>query len=147
MKTFSQFNESIRDKMIPKSDEDIRKSMGTLNPTQKLFWGSKHSLLWLIEEALEEGADIHDRNDLPLKLVITNKNIEMIEFLLKKGANIHVDDDYPIRIGVDYGDIEMIELLLKYGANPYANDSYAYQIAKENGRNDIIKLFNKYEKI
>ncbi len=142
MKTYKQF-ESIRDKMKPKSEEDIRKSFEG-SPNSKLFWGVRHNLLWLVKDALKEGADIHDRSDIALKLAIDNKNIEIVELLLQNNADIHIDGDYPIRYATEYGDINMIELLLKYNADPHANDDYAYQIAEEDGRKDILKMFKNY---
>jgi len=140
---FDKTYEGVRDLMKPKSEEDIRKSFEG-SPNSKLFWGVRHNLLWLVKDALKEGADIHDRSDIALKLAIDNKNIEIVELLLQNNADIHIDGDYPIRYATEHGDINMIELLLKYNADPHANDDYAYQIAEEDGRKDILKMFKNY---
>jgi len=63
---YQLYNESIRDLMKPKSEEDIKKSLEDLNPTNKIKKGCEHNLKWLILQGIEECGDINSEQYNPL---------------------------------------------------------------------------------
>ena len=89
MESFAQFNESVRDKMTPKSEEDIESSIDNLSPNEKLIKGSKYGLLWLVKQAIELGAgkDIHT-----IELALLNaryyKHIDVADYLVTKNDEL-----------------------------------------------------------
>jgi hypothetical protein len=130
----TKFNifESVRDQMTPKSKEEMRKTFAHLSPESKLLEGIEFSLIWLVEESLNEGADI-------------NKWIQL--------RNMHTfgECNSYIEFACYIGDIEVIKLLLDKGATKsnynrkaclnnikYFHDSKKYK--------DVSKLLTQYEK-
>ena len=114
---FDKYKESIRDKMTPKSEEDIIKSLKNSQPNYKLLKGSENGLILVVKQALEEGADIHCWNDGPLYWAVFNSDIEMAKFLLLNGADVHaksLEHFDAIEIAKDNYDTEMYELLKQF---------------------------------
>ena len=133
-------NESVRDMMKPKSDEDIKKSLGKLTPDEKLIKSARYEVLWLVKDALEQGANVHTNDDLALRLASNNGHTEVIKLLLDAGADVHAWDDWALRWASEYGHIEVVKLLLDAGANVHALNDYALQNASYNGHIEIVKL-------
>jgi ribosomal protein S18 acetylase RimI-like enzyme len=93
LKKFMHF-ESIRDKMIPKSEEEIRKSIDKLSPIDKIFRGIDQELIWLVQEGIDDGADVcgskkgNDGNMYTcLEFACIKANIKIMKLLLKNGAS------------------------------------------------------------
>ena len=64
MKTFNQFNESLRDKMLPKSDEEIRISIDKMPNWKKSYYIANKGLERLFtDEELKEYEDAMPRPD------------------------------------------------------------------------------------
>jgi hypothetical protein len=130
---FNEFvNESVRDKMTPKSKKEIRKMFDHLSPSSKLLEGIEFSLIWLIEESLSEGVDI-------------NKWIQLRSMFTFGECNSYIE------FACYIGDIEVIKLLLDKGATKsnynksaclhnieYFHDSKKYE--------KVSKLLIQYEK-
>lgn len=103
-------NESLRDKMVGKSKDEIKKKLGKTTPQDKLFYGVVHSIPWIVKIALEEGADVHVGGDAPLDKACTLGDIEIIKLLLAYGADpYHINYKW---VGGPKGK-EIIELLKK----------------------------------
>lgn len=71
---------------------------------------------------LAYGADLHVRDDLPLKMAASDGNEETVEMLLQHGANIEAGDGFPLYIAKADGRKSMVKLLLRYGAKGYDSD-------------------------
>ena len=126
LKKYVKTNESIRDKMTPKSEVEIKSKLGYLEPNQKLFKGAKEGLLWLVKQALEEGADINKKTieqfHVPsnaLKIAVEYKNDDIVEFLLTKGIVIQ---PHLLDTSLRNDDYDTTKLLLDAGVTPTAHD-------------------------
>jgi ankyrin repeat protein len=77
-----------------------------------------------VNKLLNEGADIHYNNDLPLMISSYRGYYEMTKFLLDNGANINATYRYncPIIYACLNDHIHILELLLERGANIENND-------------------------
>jgi len=84
MKTFNQFiNEGIRDKMTPKSEEDILNGTRTLDPYEKINKGIEHNVLSLVKDGVESVHISFDDKTYFLELaLLTNIDIEPNEIFL-----------------------------------------------------------------
>jgi len=120
MKYLKTFNESIRDLMTPKSEEEIKKSLKKLSTNEKLMKASRIGILWVVKEAIEEGANIETKDNngcTPLHHASCNGHKDIVKLLLKTGANVKSINNYD-QIPLDYAEYydhnDVIELLTQY---------------------------------
>ena len=107
-------NEGVRDQMTPKSEKEIKKLLKNLPPNDRLCKGCEEGLLWLVKDALDNGADIHYNNDWALEWAIDDDNIEIVKVLLEHGANPNANNGYPYEMAVAKGHRDIALLLLQY---------------------------------
>ena len=86
-KQYSKTNEGLRDQMAGKSEDEIKPSLGKLKPQEKLDNGIRHSIPWLVKQALEEGADVDDMQSAALVRACYNGDMKIIKLLLDYGAD------------------------------------------------------------
>lgn len=156
MKYLKTYNESLRDKMKPKSNEEILKELDGLSPIDLLFKSAENNYLNGVKKALEKGVDINvtydgvwNRSALIIATIKGYKDI--VEFLIKNGADVDNKKNkydwtalmYASREG--YKDI--VELLLKNGADVNSktimNDTALY-FATIYEHDDIVDLLKKH---
>ena len=120
MKYLNTYNESIKDFLKPKSEEDILKSTEGLTPQEKLLKGCQYNLLWLVKQSLEEGADL-DKHDIcyvvfnkkPSEIAASFGNIDIIKYLLKNNL---IEPDYNLIISASRGGhIDIVKYLFDDG--------------------------------
>jgi hypothetical protein len=114
MKYLKSYNESIRSKMIGKSEDDIKILFKKLTPNQKLVRAAEYGILWALKEAIEEGANIDYNNGSALRLACLKKQIEIIKILIDNGANINKWKTVLINFAKEQGNNEVVELLKQY---------------------------------
>ena len=118
LKTYNNFiNEGVRDMMTPKSEEDIKKSIGRKGPKRKIEIGIRNDMPDLVRQALTYAKE---RN-----YPITSD--ELAEFI----------NDAETK-----NSVEIIEILLQYGAKKVFY--YTLMDAVKNNKIDIVNLFIKY---
>jgi hypothetical protein len=113
-----KLSEGIRDKMTPKSDDDILKSLKGLSPHQKLILGCKNDSIIAVKQAMEETDDedlIHMDGEWPLRLAIKNNSYNVVKYLLDNGSDVHALDDDGFWLA--RGNREMLKLLKQYESN------------------------------
>jgi ankyrin repeat protein len=64
---------------------------------------------------VENGADVHARDDEPLRIACERGNLELAKYLVKNGANVRAQNDYALRWARSK---EMIDFLIENGADP-----------------------------
>lgn len=85
-------NTSVKDLMLPKSEEDLRRAVESLPSGEKLLKGCLHGFMWLIEEALSEGVDVNYTSKLgsgALEIASINGHLDIIKLLVGKGLDIN----------------------------------------------------------
>jgi len=112
MKYLKSYNESLRDKMVGKSDNDILKNSEKLSPSKKLLSGCIHGVLQLVKQSIKEGADIHSNNEMPLRLSIENGHIIIVKYLIDNGAD--VNNDYVLDMWDDFHHTLTYKSMQKY---------------------------------
>ena len=124
--------EGIRDKMTPKSKEEIRKSFGYMSASDKLFNGIDLNIIWLVQEGIDEGADVN--KDIHLQSMHTFGEIYSL-----------------IELACFRGNIDIIKLLLDNGViiDKYNFDRCLKQTKYFNSDNykEVENLLNQYDKM
>ena len=134
-------NEGLRDKMVGVSKDEIKKKTDSLEPNQKILYGSKYpSLTWLVEEGIEEGGNVNFLNGTPIQLATGNNDLETIKTLVENGADYRVGGGYPIRYASEFGFVDIVKYLVDLGADVHSYDNYAIDLAIEKDNLDVLKI-------
>ena len=136
-------NESVRDAMIPKSKEDVMKSIKNMVPNEKLILGCQKDIPWVVQLAFDEGADIEALGEKNLSEACRKNQTELAKVLIKNGADIHQKNDYCIMIAIINGNVELTKLLFEKGADCKVKDWVRSQVRKY-GSEEMKELVNKY---
>lgn len=131
MKNFVEFNESVRDKMTPISEDDIKKHISKLS---------------------------QDELDEKLVISVIKQDLRYMKMLLDAGANPNtkIRNGITVLSHAEIGSIttkpnlEVIKMLLDYGADPLLpsnkGTTIPYRHAKTWKKQDVVELFDKYIK-
>ena len=144
IKNYKQFNESLKDKLVGPTEEEILDNLKELSPNRLLIKSCKIGFLKGVEVSLEKGANVHCVREQPLCLSSSYGYIEIVKLLLDKGADIHVDNDYPLVYSSKYGKTDVVKLLLDRGANVHAQNDKSLKMAIERDNIETVKLLKKY---
>lgn len=71
---------------------------------------------------INNGVDIHYKNDKALTISSKHGNIEVVKFLIENGVNIHAKDDNALLYSSKNGNIEVVNFLVENGANIHAGN-------------------------
>ena len=131
--------ESVRDLMKPKSDEEIRKIMKSITPNEKVRLGCVYSDLWMIKQGLEEGADNQEH---AISIAVVHGDIELVKFLLDN-SNI---DDYTKALNQAclHNHIDIIKLLIEHGADVHKIRDTVINNIRHNRRDVLMRLLDKH---
>ncbi len=139
--------ESIRDKMKPKSEDEIKKSLKKMNTTDKLKTSIKNDLYWLAEEAIEELDGVIPKDMVKLIVDFIEYNgidIDIFKLLIHNGLDLK---DYPnllIEL-IENEFIDIVELLLERKIyDVHHHNDLALLKAITTGNIDMVKLLISY---
>ena len=142
-------NESIRDKMIPVSDDEAINKIKRMYPVTGFFTALEHGYLDIAKEIYKENdhlIDVDRTDGLALEEATRENRTDIVEYLFSLGANPNYDGGRSIRYVLNNNNIEMLKLFLDNGYNLVASDGYcdALHVAKRDRRYDMVKLIEKY---
>jgi ankyrin repeat protein len=92
---------------------------------------------------IEQGADIHFKNDDALVLASGHGCLELTKLLLENGADVHATFDLALRVACGNGCIEIVKLLVKHGADVRACNFEPHRKASMNGHSHIVNYLSK----
>ena len=124
VKSFDIFiNEGIRDKMTPKSEEEIINSVKYLNIDDQLIMGVMDGVVSLVKYALKNDANVHYLDDMSIRYIcdMYNRNIsindrkEIIKMLIDAGAD--VNKGYGVFNGHTKREEELYNFYMDYAKN------------------------------
>lgn len=78
---------------------------------------------------MKYGSDLHNEDDA-----------EIIKLLLENGANVHSKNDWALKSASRIGHTEAVRILLEHDANIHADDNYALRWASERGHIEIVVI-------
>lgn len=109
----------------------------------------------VVKELVEQGADIHVKNELPLWHASINGDLELVKYLVAQGANIHAGDieteglatgikglgpEKALRAAAtSENGLEVVKYLVGLGADIHAVNDKALYLAAINGHLDIVQ--------
>ena len=119
---------------------DIMDEILPLDSNDRLFYGAQHGYNELVKATLQNGANIHDVNDVPLRVAVRNGYTETVKLLLDRGADIHALNDAALSLAAENGHTETVKLLLDRGARIHAFNDNALYWAAEYGNTETVKV-------
>ena len=118
IKRFFSFNESVRDLMTPKSEEDIMKlDFDSVNPLQKFAIGVNYEMIWLVKQAIEQNPSVIHSGYLYIINAVNNDDEKMVKFLIDAGMEVSINNEQPLRQAILHNNVEITKLLVLAGAN------------------------------
>jgi hypothetical protein len=66
---------------------------------------------------INEGIDVHARDDYAFRWSANNGHLDIVKFLLDRGANIHAQDDYALGWSAEKRHLVVVKFLLIRKAN------------------------------
>jgi hypothetical protein len=124
MKRFNDFiNESVRDLMKGKSDDEIKEISKILSPHKKMLYAINNDILWLAEEAIKDGSLIEYLSSY-MERTIAFDNIDILKILVNNGVEINSNHLYT---AVFNNNIEMVKYLVENGRDLDLNDEHSYE--------------------
>ena len=85
------------------------------------------------------GANIHYKNDMPLRDAVKISNIELVEFLLEHGAKANANNSEALWLAAKQGEVGIMEMLIEHGAQINANNGMALKMAVKEGEYESVK--------
>ncbi|AAV50395.1 ankyrin repeat protein [Niemeyer virus] len=110
----------------------------TYNDNEAIVHASFFCKLSIITKLIEYGADIHVKNDLPLRLSV--QKFEVFKFFVENGADIHVNNDYCIRAAAYLSNYDVMKYLIEFGCDPNIDNGYLLKTIV-NSENVFGKMF------
>jgi ankyrin repeat protein len=152
VKYLKSYNESLRDKMKPKSDEDILKELGDLSPENILLQSAENNYIKGVKIALDKGADINYKDNIGWTALLHATFYgykDIVELLLKNGADINIKNNggnTALIIASKFNHKNIIKLLLKNGADVNIKNKYGNTALNYNGKKYIYIIKNNFLK-
>ena len=99
LKSYSKgINEGIRDKMTPKSEDELKMSLDKYTPREKMLMAIESDITWLAKDAIKNGLDVNqsvnNRNFTYLMAACDMLRFEIVKMLIEAGANVNNKDNY-----------------------------------------------------
>jgi ankyrin repeat protein len=133
----NRFNESLKDKLKGKSEDDIIKSFDDMN--ELLINSVKKNFFNGVKYALENGANVHYNDNYPLRRAVDENHLDIVKYLVDNGGDIHVNNDELLLRSSIRGNINMIKYFIKKGLNVHSNDNKPLKLASYHGHEDVVK--------
>ncbi len=142
-------NESIRDLMKPKSEEEILKSLDNLSLVELLKKSCQSGYVSGVKLALERGVDPSINDNFAIEYASKNGHLEIVKLLLQDERVDPSDhNNYAIRLALQNGHTEIVKLLLQdKRVDPSVDNNYVIRIASLNGYVEIVKLLLQDERV
>ncbi len=112
--------------------------------SERLLEAVKNRNLQKVKQYLDEGDDIHYRNDYSFRWAVGNGYFKIVELLLDRGADIHAFNDEALRLASYSDHVDVVKLLLDRGADRSANNYQALKWAKQRNHKKVIDILENY---
>jgi ankyrin repeat protein len=94
----------------------------------------------VVKYLVEQGADIHAKNDGALKWSAAKGCLEVVKYLVEQGADIHSEDEHALRYSARNGNLNVVKYLIESGANIYVKNEEILKIGVGRSHLEIIKF-------
>lgn len=106
------------------------------NINRILLYACQNGHLSIIKLLIEHGANIHYKNDLPLRVAVFG-HLSIVQYLIEQGADIYAENEQAVQLAEVYGSISVLRYLISKGSygNPHSNICTVSQL-------DLFELFD-----
>jgi ankyrin repeat protein len=104
-----------------------------------LIQAAKHGNLINVKSLIEQGADIHAKNDESLIMSARDGHLEVVKYLVEHGADIHSYKDQALRWSAENGRLEVVRYLFEQGADMHACNDCALKWSAKYGHLEVVK--------
>jgi ankyrin repeat protein len=129
-------NESLKDKIVGKSKEEIEDIYKNLPPDRLIELSVRNNNTEGVKQAIERGATIYKA---ALIMSVQKKYVDIVKILLENGADMSADSYQAFRDAVDHKRNDIIKLFIKNGIEPFVYDGYALTYSIMGGNIEMIK--------
>ena len=146
IKNYKQFNESLVDKLVGSTEDEVWNTIKDLSPNEILIKSCDCGFIKGVIFALDNGANVQYKNNRSICDASWYGYIDIVKLLIDKGADIHVNNDEPLKIASGQGNIEIVKLLLDNGCDVYSDNNISLKRAMRNGHTETVELLKTYMK-
>lgn len=106
----------IREVTLPKGEEVYENPSENGEPRKykahRVILGERRKITPdVIKELVNEGANIHARDDSALRWASARGHLDIVKYLIEHGANIHAGNDLALHLASHYEHLEIVEYL------------------------------------
>jgi ankyrin repeat protein len=109
---------------------------------RQLMDASTNGQLDLVKQLIEQGADIHARNDWALRAASIRGHLEVVKYLVNKGADIHAENDDALYVAGFTGYIKTVKYLIQQGSNMPHSMNVPEDVQEIAIKNDVGNIKN-----
>ena len=135
-------NESIRDMMKPKTEEELLQSSDKLTKYDLLEMACLTGYESLLLRAIERGVNIRLDEDRPIRIACSKGHLNIVKILIDKGANVSTMNEYPIRTAAYHKHKDIVEYLLAHGVN--IDNAIGEEHGHGHGLKDTLNYLKQY---
>ena len=104
-----------------------------------LIKASKEGELALIKFALDNGADIHEKEDCALRMASQYGHLQIVKYLVQHGAEINTLNENAMDRSIEYGHLEIVKYLVDNGGDLDVSMYYGLIKASRYGYLEVVK--------
>jgi ankyrin repeat protein len=110
---------------------------------EALAGASSQSRVIAVRYLIDRGADLHVRDDLPLRWAARKGSFPIVRALLDAGANPNARDGEALAAAAGSGHLKIVELLLDRGAEASALEHGVLPMAATEGHVEVVRFLIK----
>jgi len=141
---FLEFGIYLREVTLPTNDPDFKIVKDDNNKwrTNKIILRKRRNLIDVstFEYLINQGADIHTKNDYAVRWASKNGHLDVVQFLISKGAYIYAKNNYAVRLASENGHLKVVQLLISMGADIHAENDYAIRLASSKEHFKVVQF-------
>jgi hypothetical protein len=141
---FVNVGSNVIEIFLPVTDPDFKLIRDTITNTiqaTKIIVGKKYDLsnFDVFKMLVEQGANIHASNDLPLEWACRCGHLDIVAYIIEQGGDMHVTDGRFLQTAGEYDHLDIIKFLVSKGAklDTIGDKMLINEIHK--GHTDIVK--------
>lgn len=150
IRNFEEYiNEGVKDKMTPKSEEEIMNSLKGLNPYEQMYKAIEYDMFAVVKYLIENGIDLNKNvgggttaGYRFLTKAVEYGKLNILKYLLDNGCDFGNLLNYHLRESIEKGHYDIAYFLFyEYGATVSDDEGENYlQIAVDHNNLDLVKL-------
>jgi ankyrin repeat protein len=104
-----------------------------------LIQASQHDNLINVKSLIEQGADIHTKDDESLIMSARYGHLEVVKYLLEQGSDVNAQFGQALKLSTENGHLEVVKYLVEHGADIHSYKDQALRWSAENGHLEVVK--------